>query len=97
VDNPRELLPLDFERYVGSAFEMRTDGGSSVLQLRSVKLNKPHHMRAQPFELVFHGQGAQPIPQGSYPFIHTELGQVEMFIVPSAKLADGFEYLVVFN
>jgi hypothetical protein len=97
LDKPRDLQPSDFESLVGQSFEMRVDDSSCMLQLKSLKLNKPHHMRAQPFELAFYGESVQPIPQGSYAVAHPALGEVELFMVPTAKVMGGFEYLVVFN
>jgi hypothetical protein len=49
------------------------------------------------FSLFFRGRGDKPLPQGTYRMTHERLGEMEIFLVPTALDGDGFKYEAVFN
>lgn len=52
--------------------------------------------RREPFSIVFRGPAEPVLPQRIYRLEHTELGELELFLVPIAQDADGTRYEAVF-
>ena len=88
----------DFEPLVGTMFSIVAEGLPSLPMLleeaRALKRQSQDHRI--PFDLIFRGQG-DVLPQGMYQFRHDAVGDVAIFIVPTAKDADGVQYCATFN
>jgi hypothetical protein len=47
--------------------------------------------------LFFLGSRDLMLPQGTYRINHEQLGEMEIFLVPTAREAEGFKYEAAFN
>ena len=66
--------------------------------LELVEVTKPTVMASQTFfSLFFLGSGDFMLPQGTYRMSHEQLGEMVIFLVPTARETDGFKYEAVFN
>jgi hypothetical protein len=50
-----------------------------------------------PFSLTFLAKDPRVLPQRIYRLEHNDLGQLEIFLVPAAKNAQGVTYCATFN
>ncbi|MEO8373937.1 MAG: hypothetical protein ABI471_01840 [Sphingomonas bacterium] len=90
----------DFEPHLGSAFTVISEDVPSTTftlteakQLKSMQnIERPR----EPFSLLFEAP-APLFPQRLYSFSHGALGEREIFIVPIAKVENGFQYEAIFN
>lgn len=64
-------------------------------QLLSAKPAKPGIR--PPFSLTFIAKDPRVLPQRIYRLEHNDLGQLEIFLVPAAKDAQGVTYCATFN
>jgi hypothetical protein len=89
--------PDSFEQALNSRFEIEIPGlGRQTLEL--IALTRYSSSPAvQAFSAIFRGPLESPFPQGTYPVCHAQLGQVELFLVPVGREADGMHYEAVFN
>lgn len=52
----------------------------------------------EPFSLIFLGPPQSPyLPQGTYRFVHPQLGNLDIFIVPIGPQTDRMQYQAVFG
>ena len=95
-----KLTCEDFEPHLGSGFTIvDEDVPQLTLTLIEAKQLKPMQnieLPRQPFALLFEAP-APLLPQRIYNFSHDAMGQREIFIVPIAKVENGFQYEAVFN
>jgi hypothetical protein len=95
-----KLTCEDFEPHLGSGFTIvDEDVPQLTLTLIEAKQLKPMQnieLPRQPFALLFEAP-APLLPQRIYNFSHDEMGQREIFIVPIAKVENGFQYEAIFN
>lgn len=90
---------LEFTRFAALMNEHFEVGDTGiVLQLVECSRLKsfPGEPR-EPFSLVFQGPQTPLLPQKTYPLRNSQLGMVEIFLVPIRSVADGFQYEAVFN
>ncbi len=67
-------------------------------ELELVELTEPTVTASQTFfSLFFLGGGDFMLPQGTYQLNHEQLGEMIIFLVPTAHDTDGFKYEAVFN
>ena len=87
----------DFRPFVDTAFEVRTLEGAATLTLAEVNEHAATDGGRTPFSLVF-SSGAE-LDQGTYALQHSDLGSLEIFIVPMRPdHATGLNrYEAVFN
>jgi hypothetical protein len=89
-----------FSPHLNSTFELGL--GESGMELTLAQATKqpvqafPGMMR-EPFSLIFRSGSPVVLPQRIYPFRHTEMGKLDIFIVPVARDAQGIVYQAVFN
>ena len=80
-----ELVTGTFEPHVGEAFQAMPslEGGEPVeLTLSSVD-ESPHARPDHPaFSLIFRASQSAPQPQQIFTLRHTELGELDLFLVP---------------
>jgi hypothetical protein len=86
-----------FTEQVGSTFDvmdvMPTSFGLKLT--RVIAHAKTDHNEA--FSVFFLGPLDRFMSQGTRRLHHTQLGELELFLVPVAKTNDGFEYEAAFN
>ena len=91
----------DFAAHVGTAF-LLTDGDQPPvpLGLTAATPLRPHAeasaMRA-PFELLFLAAEQRVLPQSLYHLHHDAMGDLEIFLVPTARDDTGVTYSATFN
>ena len=97
---PDVLKPEDFQSLSAPLiFSMRLGGTTTQVELAVtlVRLHPAHRFREQPFSLSLSGPRQPLLPQGIYPLRHPQLGQVDLFLVPSGQDAQSTQYEVTFN
>jgi hypothetical protein len=99
ADKP--LIYEDFADKVGEVFAVSEDGLPAIpLTLQKAQLLNPDwglKGARPPFELAFLAKNPGVLPQRLYSLNHERLGLVTIFLVPSAKNADGVSYHATFN
>lgn len=94
------LQELHVDRFAGqiqSDFEVM-DNPEIALSLRLVEVNdRSKPPRQETFVLLFHGPAQYFLPQGIHKLNHPTLGEIDLFLVPVAQDAEGFQYEAVFN
>jgi hypothetical protein len=105
MSTPLETLTLaKFSAVVQTRFRVQTGPGSETT-LELVQANPSDapagpagkEARGESFMLLFHDPGDRMLPQGTYPFVHDELGAFDLFIVPIGQAPGVFQYQAVFN
>jgi hypothetical protein len=95
------LTPATFEPHVGTEFAIDVGSGTVIqMLLDSVQRQPPrsHGDRTEPFSLTFVGPRDNPLPQATYSLEHSELGLLDIFLVPIGPDANGQpRYEAVFN
>jgi hypothetical protein len=105
-------VPLDqitlanWLQLVDTSFLVSTDPAPPA-ELILVRLSHAAHLASESskaavpkienFSLIFRGPGNCPLPQKTYRFEHPQLGYFDLFIVPTGRRADGWDYEAVFN
>ena len=96
--------PLVFEDFAGkegNVFTINEAGLPAVsLILKQAKPLNPAMAPAgvrPPFSLTFVDKDIRVLPQGLYRLAHKTLGEVSIFLVASAKSAEGVTYQATFN
>jgi hypothetical protein len=98
------LDPLNYTPFaecLGSAFQL-TYGEAATLSLElqeAQPLRLPEHQpqAREPFSLIFRGPLDPQLPQAIYPLEHGQLGELEIFLVPIKRDAQGMYYEAIFN
>jgi hypothetical protein len=86
-----------FEATLHSEFLMQLDADQAVsMQLVEYKLQL-HNALQECFTLLFQAPGDAPNAQSLRTLQHPTLGELEMFLVPVKRTADGLFYEAVFN
>ncbi len=99
------MTPVPLEEFHADTFAEYINGEFQVLDdlpvpftLRMVGVQEqsksPHQ---EVFTLIFHGPGQNFLPQGIHKLQHSELGEIDLFLVPVGQDAQGFQYEAVFN
>ena len=86
----------DFEPHLSQVFLVLPD--SSTLELISVIKGPPQQSAPRaPFSLLFRGSESSPLSQGTLRLSREGFGELEIFLVPVGKDAQGFLYEAVFG
>ena len=86
-----------FTQNANTKFQVQADENTPVdLELIEVTELKVYP-RQEEFTLTFRGPSNLFLDQGVHPFMHDQMGQFELFIVPIKQDAEGFYYEAVFN
>lgn len=68
------------------------------IELELVEVTEPTVTASQTFfSLFFLGSPDYMLPQGTYRINHEQLGEMMVFLVPTARDNNGFRYEAVFN
>jgi len=54
-------------------------------------------IRQKPFSLLFRGPLETELPQKIYPLEHSQLGRLDIFLVPVDRQQDGMRYEAIFT
>lgn len=95
-----ELTAEDFQAQLGSTFDTAVAAGRTLaLELVEARVTggawKAGGRTA--FALLFRGPAEAPLHQGTFRMRHAVLGELDVFLVPVARQADGFRYEAIFN
>jgi hypothetical protein len=86
-----------FFKCLNSKFQvLNVEPGPLELELIAVS-ELQQSARQQSFSIIFLGPPDWLLPQHLYHLSHTQLGELELFLVPVGKTAQGYEYEAVFN
>jgi hypothetical protein len=97
------LTEKEFSQHVNTKFRVNVDAPEPVeLDLVEVKSyankDKPgEESGMERFSVYFNGPAQPFLQQGIYPLTHERMGDFSLFLVPIARLPDGFRYEAVFN
>ena len=98
-----ELTVDSFKPAVGSKFALSAGDDTKLeLELVDARANPPAEGAGEapsertPFTLTFRGPPEPILPQQIYPLEHSELGELEIFIVPLGVDAAGARYEAIF-
>jgi hypothetical protein len=93
-----DVLTMDlFEGQLNTKFRMHY-GDSQSADLMLIDVNDVGSSeRQQQFSLVFLAPLEAPILQASYRVDHDKLGNLDLFLVPIARDAEGVRYEAIFN
>ncbi len=80
-------LPSAYRPHVGEDFTLHHSAGTHPLTLKSVNVTGDNEVQLR-FSLLFDCAGAQ-VAQGSYALSHPQLGQLDLFLVPTQLRHDG--------
>jgi len=90
-----------FKPHVGDIFKMLVDEAVAVdarlVEVKQAEWAFSPERRRTPFSLYFQTAAQQVWPQRIYRLQHPALGDVEIFLVPTARNAEGVLYEAVFN
>jgi hypothetical protein len=92
-----KLKPTMLAGLEGSGFEV-VDDPSNVFCLTLTQI--AGHIktdRNETFSLLFHGPLDRFMQQGIHKLKHAKLGELEIFLAPTAQEKEGFQYEAVFN
>lgn len=95
-----ELTPTFFAPLVGSEFtiDLGTKSAALVLDVLTEHTSVPGAPRTHPFSLLFLSAAGLHLPQQIYMLQHSEVGQLQIFLVPVGPAADGRQqFEAVFN
>ena len=91
------LSSAQFTELLHTKFRLHAaDERTLDLELIEVNDNSPSPDN-EVFSLILLGPPLVFAPQGTYRFVHDQLGAIELFVVPVGKTEEGFRYEVVFN
>jgi hypothetical protein len=91
------LTHEEFTKNANTKFHVQVDENTNVpLELTAVSELKLYPQQEE-FTVVFRGPSDMYLDQGVRNFIHDQMGQFELFIVPIRQDAQGFYYEAVFN
>lgn len=98
-----ELDFTDFQALLGEHFQVYSHVGlPSTVQLVQVKARpsqtkQADNLRSDCFSLAFAAPKGHGLTQDSYTFVHPELGQFALFIVPAQQVEYEDRYIAIFN
>lgn len=91
------LTRNDFTQLPAGALVIRLKEGDIPLTVTGVRDLPASSPRNAPFAVALAGPRDPLLPQGIYPMIHPEHGQLDLFVVPMARDQANSHYELVFN
>jgi len=95
------LTEQEFSQHVNTNFRLKLDTPQPIdLKLVEVKgyaKKAEEESGMERFSLFFTGPADVLLQQHLYPLAHEVMGEMEIFLVPIGRTADGFRYEAVFN
>ena len=91
------LTHEEFSQHANTSFQVQVDENTNIpLELTDVSEIKLYPQQEE-FTLVFRGPSDMFLGQGIRNFVHDQMGEFELFIVPIRQDAQGFYYEAIFN
>ena len=93
-----EWIPKSiFAENLNTKFVFRLDAEKTIeLELTDIsEAGSPPNL--EQFSLLFRGPAEFYLPQQIYPLEHERIGALSIFLVPTGRDEDGFEYEAIFN
>lgn len=92
----------DFEPHMESGFTIVHDGDLEIVltlvEATPIKIyGKPEGMIRKPFSLLFQSIFQDALEQRLFRLRHDVMGDLEIFLVPTARNETGIQYLATFN
>jgi hypothetical protein len=97
----------NFQPHVGSAFQILVNDQPALdltlVEVEDLTVNdrlRDPAIRSQPFSLIFHGPHDPVAGQANYRLNHSELGRLEIFLVPLGphrRTPQTMQYQAIFN
>lgn len=91
----------DFEPYAGSKFCLLDSGTTTtvldLLEITPLKSLAGPALARIPFSLIFRSADQHVLPQRLYRMAHDDMGEMDIFIVPLGRDAEGVLYEAAFN
>lgn len=91
----------NFSRQLNTKFTVKVESGEPVeLELVEVAVRKNdsnEQVGMERFSTFFRGRQDQFLPQQTYDFHHTDLGEMQIFLVPIGLDGKGYRYEAIFN
>jgi hypothetical protein len=95
-----QLLQVNnFAQHANTTFEVLFSDGSmplTLIDIQPLPSQSPNAMRA-PFSLIFKSNIQHVLPQNTYRLRDPNKGEVDMFLVPLGRDAQGVTYQAVYN
>jgi hypothetical protein len=95
-----DLTEQEFSRHLNSTFQLNLEGQATELKLVEVKPYLPgknEQAGMERFSIYFDGPPDRRLPQGLHHLEHTDMGGLDLFLVPIAGDEKKFRYEAVFN
>jgi hypothetical protein len=90
-----------FTAQKGTAFTVMVEGGRAVtLTLTEVKIlgtRQTGDLTIESYSLIFEGPTSPMLAQSSFEFVHDQMGELVIFIVPLGPIEGVMRYEAVFN
>ena len=91
----------DFVPLVGSDFVLPGDDTAPPIHFKLTEViskgKAPRPEFRDPFTLIFRVDTQDVYAQSTYRLVHADMGECDVFLVPTGKDADGVEYCSTFN
>ena len=94
------LTEKEFEKHVGTTFQLKLDETEVPLKLTEVRgyLPRENEQRGlERFSIFFDSSGNVTLPQSTFRLHHEVMGDLEIFLVPVSGNEKGNRYEAVFN
>ena len=92
-----QLKPTMFAEYVGTQFDLLDDPSRAFSLTLTNVVEHVKTERQEVFSLFFHGPADSFVSQGIHKLKHSQLGELELFLVPVGRDKNGFQYEAAFN
>ena len=90
----------DFERHIGSYFQLMTESDtiqSTLIEVKDSRGRQKAKGRAENFSLVFLLSQENEAPQSTYTITHQTLGNFELFLVPGKNTENQQLLIAIIN
>lgn len=95
-----QLSEQSFLPYLNQTFQLQIEA-AETLDLELIEVSgltcSDAEAKRKPFALILRGSGEQVLEQGTVHLEHTEMGGLDLFLVPIGPDEKGMRYEVVFN
>jgi uncharacterized protein DUF6916 len=95
------LTEKEFSQHLNTKFRVNVDAPQPI-ELELVEV-KGYHNKAEEqggmerFSVFFSGPADVQLRQRTYPLVHEQMGEFDIFLVPIGRSEQGFRYEAVFN
>ncbi len=87
----------DFEPHLNSQFKLSLPDGEMAMDLVEVTKRGQGAREGGAFAVLWEAPADPMLPQGIYTLSHSEMGELEIFVVPVAQFGDRIQYEAVYT